>query len=143
MRGGYDPLEMDDEGPSTSRSRNHGPWAPLETLSSKVLALCREIVTRSRFVRIILGCLGFACALFLLHESWPKASGQRFGLAHALWVIGVAGYAYLTEMKRLPGRTKEMKELRQKCRKLVQVSTAALERGPWPSRRSPRRHSLC
>jgi len=148
MRGEYE--EIGAEGGSMASTSSVGglPGSPptpksLQSLGHKILSLSSEIVSRSPLVRALLACIAFAGALAFVYESWLGTSHKGFGIMHFILVLAFASYAYNTEFRRLPRKTQEVKDLRGKCRKLVQARRAAgllrlekdtrLRREHWPA----------
>ena len=131
LRDSHDRLDESLE-PSISGSGNIGQ------LGDKIVKLCQEILSRSKTLRVFLGLGCLAGLGWILRLSWESFSGT-----HWLWLFIFVCYAYVTETKRIRLRGKEIKGLREKCRKLVQARRAAgllrlekdtrMRREHWPA----------
>ncbi len=101
------------------------PSSSLEALGQKIVSLSTEIWSRSKVCRVfvtLLAALGLGSAVY---GSFLSRSSQGFRPAHLAWLAFFSVYAYYTETRRISGLRREMKALREKCRKLVQARRAA------------------
>ena len=129
----------EDEGFGPSSSGNGNTGSSLGHLGDKIVRLVSEIMSKSRVARVVVAlvsCMGLGT---LLYASWSA----RLSSVHFLWVGMFGFYAYVTEVKRLRAKDKEIKQLREKCRKLVKARRAAgllrlekdtrMRREHWPA----------
>ena len=130
--------DYENLGPSSNLGSSSSSSSSLQALGARIVTLSTEILSRSKACRIFVLVLSLAGAGCFLYATFLTQGS----FTHVTWLVLFSAYAYYTETRRVRRRRTEVKELREKCRTLVQARRAAgllrlqkdtrLRREHWP-----------